>query len=91
VWSEVGRRPEGTDSLGTDHGAGGLAWVMGNRAAPGILSPYPSLDQFDSDDNLQVTTDFRAVYSTLIERWLGTDAGEVIPNAGAFGRLKLVT
>jgi uncharacterized protein (DUF1501 family) len=89
VWSEFGRRPESNDSLGTDHGAGGLAWVMGNRAAPGILSPYPSLDQFDSDDNLQVTVDFRSVYSTLIERWLGTDAGEVIPNAGAFGRLTL--
>jgi uncharacterized protein (DUF1501 family) len=90
VWSEFGRRPAGNDSLGTDHGAGGVGWVMGNRAASGIASPYPSLDQFDSEDNLAVTVDFRAVYSTLIERWLGTDPGEVIPNAGAFGRLNLV-
>lgn len=90
VWSEFGRRPEGNDSSGTDHGAGGVAWVQGTRAQPGILTDYPSLSAFDHDDNLQVTVDFRKVYSSLIEGWMGTDAGAVIPNAGAFGRLALV-
>jgi uncharacterized protein (DUF1501 family) len=90
VWSEFGRRPESNDSAGTDHGAGGLAWVMGDHAAPGILTDYPSLTAFDSEDNLQVTVDFRKVYASLIEGWLQTDAGAVIPNAGAFGRLALV-
>ena len=90
VWSEFGRRPESNESDGTDHGAGGIAWVMGNRAAPGILTPYPSLTAFDREDNLQVTVDFRKVYASLIEGWLKTDAGAVIPNAGAFGRLALV-
>jgi uncharacterized protein (DUF1501 family) len=90
VWSEFGRRPEANESSGTDHGAGGIAWVQGTHAAPGILTDYPSLTDLDREDNLKVTVDFRRVYASLIEGWLGTDAAEVIPNAGAFGRLALV-
>jgi uncharacterized protein (DUF1501 family) len=56
----------------------------------GVLSDYPSLSSFDREDNLQVTLDFRSVYSSLLESWLGTGADEVIPNAGAFRRLQLV-
>ncbi|HYV14513.1 MAG TPA: DUF1501 domain-containing protein [Conexibacter sp.] len=89
VWSEFGRRPEANESDGTDHGAGGLAWVQGTHAASGILTDYPSLTDLDREDNLKVTVDFRKVYASLIERWLGTDAAEVIPNAGAYGRLAL--
>ncbi|MBS1869562.1 MAG: DUF1501 domain-containing protein [Actinobacteria bacterium] len=90
VWSEFGRRPQANESSGTDHGAGGIAWVQGARAASGILTDYPSLTALDPDDNLKVTVDFRKVYCSLIEGWLGTDASEVIPNAGAYGRLALV-
>ncbi|MDX6666452.1 MAG: hypothetical protein QOG68_2658 [Solirubrobacteraceae bacterium] len=90
VWSEFGRRPEANDSDGTDHGAGGVAWVQGTRARGGILSDFPALDQLDGEGNLAVTMDFRRVYCSLIEQWLGTDAAEVIPNAAAFGRVALV-
>jgi uncharacterized protein (DUF1501 family) len=90
VWSEFGRRPEGNESRGTDHGAGGIAWVQGTHAASGILTEYPSLTDLDRDDNLKVTVDFRKVYASLIEGWLGTDANEVIPSANAYGRLALV-
>ena len=90
VWSEFGRRPLGNESQGTDHGAAGVAWVQGTHAMPGIHTDYPSLTDFDRDDNLRVTVDFRKVYASLIEGWLGTDAAEVIPNAGAYGRLSLV-
>jgi uncharacterized protein (DUF1501 family) len=89
VWSEFGRRPHDNDS-GTDHGAGGLAWVQGTRVRSGLLSEYPSLRRFDEDDNLAVTVDFRTVYASLIEQWLGTDAAAVLPNAGALGRVALV-
>jgi uncharacterized protein (DUF1501 family) len=54
------------------------------------LTEYPSLTDLDRDDNLKVTVDFRKVYASLIEGWLGTDANEVIPNANAYGRLALV-
>ncbi len=89
VWSEFGRRPEANESQGTDHGAGGVAWVQGTHAASGILTDYPSLTDLDRQDNLKVTVDFRKVYCSLIEGWLGTDAAEVIPHAGAYGRLSL--
>ena len=90
VWTEFGRRPQENSSGGTDHGAGGIAWVMGARARGGLLSPYPDLNAFDGDDNLKVTTDFRAVYASLLEQWLGTGADEVLPDAGRVGRVALV-
>ena len=90
VWSEFGRRPQENESSGTDHGAGGVAWVQGTRARAGILSDYPDLSRFDREDNLAVTVDFRRVYCSLLEQWMGADAGAVIPNAGAFGRMELV-
>jgi uncharacterized protein (DUF1501 family) len=90
VWSEFGRRPEDNDSRGSDHGAGGIAMVLGTRANAGVLSPYPSLSALDREENLQVTVDFRRVYASLIEQWLGTAAAEVIPNAGALGRVQVV-
>jgi uncharacterized protein (DUF1501 family) len=90
VWSEFGRRPKANDSSGTDHGAGGVAWVQGNRAMGGLLTEYPSLQDLDAKQNLKVTVDFRQVYASLIEQWLGTDPNPVIPNAGAFGRVKVV-
>lgn len=90
VWSEFGRRPEANESAGTDHGAGGVAWVQGTRAAGGILSDYPDLRRLDRYGNLAVTVDFRSVYASLLEQWLGTDATEIIPNAAAFGRVGLV-
>jgi len=90
VWSEFGRRAEQNDSAGTDHGAGGVGFVMGTRAKAGILSDYPDLKRLDDHGNLSVTLDFRRVYCSLLEQWLGVDAGAIIPNAGAFGRLGLV-
>jgi uncharacterized protein (DUF1501 family) len=90
VWSEFGRRPEANDSQGTDHGAGGIAWVQGTRARGGVLTDYPDLSRLDREGNLEVTVDFRRVYCSLLEQWLGTDAGDIIPDAGAFGRLELV-
>jgi uncharacterized protein (DUF1501 family) len=90
VWSEFGRRPESNESQGTDHGAGGIAWVQGTRARGGILSDYPSLDRLDANQNLAVTVDFRRVYCSLLESWMGTDASEVMPQASSFGRLAVV-
>jgi uncharacterized protein (DUF1501 family) len=90
VWSEFGRRPKANQSAGTDHGAGGVGWVQGVRAASGILTEYPSLSALDAKSNLKVTVDFRQVYASLLEQWLGTDAGQVVSDAGAFSRIQLV-
>ena len=90
VWSEFGRRLKANHSAGTDHGAGGVGWVQGKRAASGILTQYPDLRSLDAKGNLQVTVDFRQVYASLIEQWLGTPADAVIPDAGAFWRVRVV-
>ena len=89
VWSEFGRRPEDNDSNGTDHGAGGLVLLVGDRANGGIRSEFPGLAQLDREDNLRVTTEFRTVYATLLEGWMGVEAGRVLPGIDN-GRLPLV-
>ena len=89
IWSEFGRRPEDNDSGGTDHGAGGLLLLVGNRANGGVRSEFPGLTRLDDDENLIVTTDFRTVYATLLESWLGVEAGRVLPRVPG-GRLPLL-
>ncbi|MCW3020790.1 MAG: hypothetical protein JWR30_112, partial [Conexibacter sp.] len=90
VWSEFGRRPMANRSGGTDHGAGGIAWVQGPRAMSGILTEYPSLTDLDVEKNLKVTVDFRRVYGSLLAQWMGTDPADVIPGAAQFGQVALV-
>ena len=63
---------------------------MGPRVRGGLLSRYPDLQRFDRQDNLQVTVDFRAVYASLLEGWLGTGADEVLPDVKRLGRVALL-
>lgn len=90
VWSEFGRRPEENGSQGTDHGAGGVAMLMGTRVRPGLEGEFVPLSNLDADGNLRPSTDFRALYSSVLEQWLGQDAGAVIPGAAEFARYDLV-
>ena len=79
VFSEFGRRVPENVSLGTDHGAANLMFVAGNKVKGGHYGDLPSLTDLDDGDNLVYTTDFRRVYATMIEGWLGLpDAGEVL-------------
>jgi uncharacterized protein (DUF1501 family) len=91
VWSEFGRRAEENGSDGTDHGAAGTAMVIGSRVRGGLVGELPALrNGLDHDGNLRATVDYRSVYCSLLEQWLGTDAGGVIPNARAYSRIGLV-
>jgi uncharacterized protein (DUF1501 family) len=89
VWSEFGRRPEENGS-GTDHGAAGAGFVIGSRARGEMVGEFPGLATLDEDDNLRNTSDFRGVYCSLLEQWLGVDAAEIIPNAASYARPALV-
>jgi uncharacterized protein (DUF1501 family) len=89
VWSEFGRRPEENDS-GTDHGAGGAAYVIGTKVKGEMVGEFPGLAQLDPDDNLRATSDFRGLYCSIIEQWFGEDAGAVIPDAASFARPTLI-
>ncbi|HSS04075.1 MAG TPA: DUF1501 domain-containing protein [Solirubrobacterales bacterium] len=90
MWSEFGRRPEENASLGTDHGAAGCAFVVGSKAKGEMVGEFPGLAQLDPNDNVRVTSDFRAMYCSLLEQWLGHDAAAIIPGASSFERPTLV-
>jgi uncharacterized protein (DUF1501 family) len=90
MWSEFGRRPEENGSAGTDHGAAGCAFVIGSKAQGEMVGEFPGLAQLDGNENLRVTSDFRAMYCALLEQWLGHDAGPIIPGASGFVRPTLV-
>ena len=89
VWSEFGRRPE-ENSSGTDHGAGGAAYVIGTKVKGQMVGEFPGLAQLDADDNLRNTSDFRGLYCSIIEQWFGVDAASVIADAGSFARSPLI-
>ena len=90
VWSEFGRRAEENGSMGTDHGAGGTAFLIGTRAKGQMVGEYPGLSKLDDNGNLRATSDFRGVYSGLLEQWLHADASAVIPHARSFARPALI-
>ncbi len=76
VHSEFGRRVPENTSLGTDHGTAQVNFVIGNAVKGGMYGKPPSLSELVLGDNLESTTDFRRVYATLIEDWLGADAAD---------------
>jgi uncharacterized protein (DUF1501 family) len=90
VWSEFGRRPEQNGSDGTDHGAAGSAFLIGSPVRGRMVGEWPGLAKLDADDNLRATSDFRSVYSSILEQWFGRDAASVIPGASSFARPALI-
>ena len=89
LWSEFGRRPKENGS-GTDHGAGGVAFLIGSRAAGKMVGEFPGLSKLDVNENVLMTSDFRSMYCSLLEQWFQTEAGLVIPEAASFQRPVLV-
>src|SRR5581483_5758246 len=71
IFSEFGRRVPENVNLGTDHGAANLMFVAGKKVRGGQYGAIPSLTKLDAGDNLLYTTDFRRVYATMIDGWLG--------------------
>jgi uncharacterized protein (DUF1501 family) len=78
VHSEFGRRVPENTSQGTDHGTAQVNFVVGNAVTGGLYGHPPKLDELVLGDNLAVTTDFRRVYATLLEQWLGVSAASVL-------------
>jgi len=89
LWSEFGRRPQ-ENASGTDHGAAGVGFVVGSRVRGTQIGEFPGLATLDPHGNLRATSDFRAMYCSLLEQWLGVDAAQVIPGAASFARPALM-
>jgi uncharacterized protein (DUF1501 family) len=79
VYSEFGRRVRGNASDGTDHGTSGPVFVLGERIKGGFYGDQPALNDLKNDD-LAVTTDFRDIYASIVEKVLGTPAERVLGN-----------
>jgi uncharacterized protein (DUF1501 family) len=78
LFSEFGRRVHDNGS-GTDHGAGGVAFVLGEKVKGGHYGEMPSMKaehlvQGDLDPNM----DFRSVYSTILDKWLGLNPVPIV-------------
>jgi len=85
VFTEFGRRVHDNGS-GTDHGAGGHAFVIGDKVKGGLYGEYPSLEAGKlMEGDLHFNNDFRGTYATLLERWMGLDAKPIV--GGTFEQL----
>ena len=87
VFTEFGRRMRDNGS-GTDHGSGGVAFLIGKNVKGGLYSEYPSLNPNDWEhgEDLKHTIDFRGIYGTVLDQWLGLDARPIVK--GEFEQIK---
>ena len=79
AFSEFGRRVPENANLGTDHGTAGPMFVAGKPVRGGQYGEPPDLARRTADGNLVHTSDFRRVYASVVEGWLGLpDAAPVL-------------
>lgn len=78
--SEFGRRAYENNVVGTDHGFASVAFAIGDTVKGGVYGGYPNLNETSLvlDGNPDVNTDFRAVYTTAISRFLDADPGPAV-------------
>jgi uncharacterized protein (DUF1501 family) len=88
AFSEFGRTVKENGSAGTDHGAAGPVFLAGPSVKPGLVGAMPKLlDPDPRHGDLRVVTDFRQVYATVLESWLGLSAKAAL--GGSFKQLPL--
>jgi uncharacterized protein (DUF1501 family) len=78
MFSEFGRRVQDNGS-GTDHGAAGVTFVLGDKVKGGHYGEYPSLDPNKLvQGDLNPSMDFRSIYSTILDKWLGMNPAPIV-------------
>jgi len=78
IFSEFGRRIQDNGS-GSDHGSGGVAFMIGGAINGGTYGEYPSLAEAEQiEGDLRSNNDFRSVYTGILEDWLGLDAAPIV-------------
>ena len=87
AFSEFGRRVQENNSQGTDHGTAGPVFLAGTSPVPGLHGKTPDLSELD-DGDLKMQIDFRALYATILEDWLGVDSNKVL--GGQFEKCSLI-
>ncbi len=87
TYSEFGRRVKENGSRGTDHGSGSCMFLAGTPVKGGLIGKHPSLSDL-TDGDIQYHTDFRRVYATLLDDWLGVGSKDVLGDT--FEKLALI-
>ena len=88
LFTEFGRRVHDNGS-GTDHGSGGLAFVIGDKVKGGLYGEYPSLEADKLlEGDLHYNNDFRGLYATLLEKWMEVDSKSVV--GGSFEQMGFI-
>ena len=88
VFTEFGRRVHDNGS-GTDHGSGGMAFLIGDHVNGGLYGEYPSLEESKLlEGDLHFNNDFRGIYTSIIEDWMNMDAKPIVN--GGFEKFALV-
>jgi uncharacterized protein (DUF1501 family) len=87
TFSEFGRTVKENGRRGTDHGAAAPMFLAGGRVRGGLVGPHPSLTDLDKGA-LKMHTDFRKVYATVLDRWLGFESAAVL--GGQFESLDIL-
>jgi uncharacterized protein (DUF1501 family) len=77
TFSEFGRRAKENGSKGTDHGSGAPMFLVGGKVKAGLVGGHPDLERLEMG-NLQHGIDFRQVYATILDRWLGVSSRDVL-------------
>ncbi|HEY0355625.1 MAG TPA: DUF1501 domain-containing protein, partial [Flavisolibacter sp.] len=78
TFSEFGRRVSQNASGGTDHGtANNMFFLGGGLKEKGILNALPNLSDLEEGD-LKYNVDFKNVYSTILNKWLGADDEKIL-------------
>ena len=77
-FSEFGRTLRENGRRGTDHGSAAPLFLAGGRVAGGLIGRHPNLSELEGAGGLRHHTDFRCVYATVLERWLGVDSEPVL-------------
>jgi len=88
IFTEFGRRVR-DNGTGTDHGAGGGAFIIGDQVKGGMYGTYPSLKPEDlNQGDLDPSYDFRGFYSSVVDQWLGLDPAPIV--GGKFEQIQFV-
>jgi uncharacterized protein (DUF1501 family) len=87
TFSEFGRRIEENGSRGTDHGEASPLFLIGGAVKGGLYGTPPNLASTNMG-NVRYTVDFRNVYATVLERWLGRSSASVLN--GEFATIPLL-
>ena len=87
TFSEFGRRVAENGSNGTDHGTAEPLFIVGGGVRGGLHGAYPSLSDLERGD-LKHTTDFRSVYGSVLQGWMGAPADQIL--GGDYPSLPLV-